>query len=235
MLDLTLMKKQQRAPVLGTRVDLAGSQPFFPKYAGDELATSLPIANFRQKRLLLGELQTPGQVHIFSADCRAGERLRVQMLAPVLIRGAALAPAFAVVAQSLPYCADVRKLPFELPAGFSAVVAPPPSELVAPVQDMLTQVSYFSGPVIDTRTLVGGRCYIIVWSPQNRMGKYTLQIGYTWPMHAFYWLQLPRYWWQIRGWFGMSRAAVFAVGAALGGLLVGGLLLALWQRKHSQD
>lgn len=220
MLDLQPMNKTPAQPV-GARNDLAGSLPYFTNYAGPTLATSLPLPGFRQKALLFGRLTMPGQVHVYSADCRAGERLRVQMLAPVLPQGGALAPAFAVVAQSLPYSADVRKLPFTLPAGFSAVVAPPPGELLAPAQDLLTGARYFPGPLVDTRTLVGGRCYVVVWSPQNQMGKYVLQIGHGWPLRWSYWLQVPRFWWQIRGWFGLSRAAAYAAlaGAALLGLL----------------
>jgi hypothetical protein len=222
------MNKTPTQPV-GARVDLAGSLPYFPNYAGSTLATSLPLPGFGQKGLLFGRLTMPGQVHVYSADCRAGERLRVQMLAPVLPQGGGLAPAFAVVAQSLPYSADVRKLPFALPAGFSAVVAPPPGELLAPAQDLLTGAHYFPGPVVDTRTLVGGRCYIVVWSPQNQMGKYVLQIGHGWPLRWSYWLQLPRFWWQIRGWFGLSRAAAFLTLAGVALLALLGV--ALWRKK----
>ncbi len=215
MLDLLLMKMTSLSP-LGARIELAGSQPFFPHYAGDSLATSLPLAGFRQKRLLFSQLTGPEQVHVYSAECRAGERIRVQMLAPVLPQESAVAPAVAVVAQSLPYSADIRKLPFELPAGFSAVVAPPPGELMTPVQDLLTGAAYYPGPSIDTRTLVGGRCYLVVWNPHGQMGKYVLQTGYGWPLRWHYWLQLPHYWWQIRGWFGLSRRAGYAALAALG-------------------
>ncbi len=196
-------------------VDLAGSLPAFPKTPGDSLPTSLEMPNFRQKRLLFNRLNSPGGVHVYRAECRAGERLRVQMLVPVLPVGGAVVPAFALVAQSLPYSADVHKLPLALPKGYSAVVAPPPTELVTPVRDVLTRVRYYPGPLIDTRTLVGGRCYIIVWSPHNHTGKYVLQVGHGWPWRWTYWLQVPRFWWQIRGWFGLSRAAAYAVGAGI--------------------
>ncbi|HMN30185.1 MAG TPA: hypothetical protein PKE45_18680, partial [Caldilineaceae bacterium] len=182
-------------------LDLAGSLPYFPNYTGDTLATSLPLPSFRQKRLLFAQLASHGQVHVFSAECRAGERLRVQMLLPALANGGGLIPAFAVVAQSLPYSADVRRLPFELPAGFSAVVAAPPDELSKAARDLLTGAGFYPGPIVDTHTLVGGRCYIVVWSPANQMGKYALQLGYGWPTRWSYWLQLPLFWWQIRGWF----------------------------------
>lgn len=137
-------------------------------------------------------------------------------------------PACAVIAQSLPYSADVQKLPVELPAGYSAVVAPPPGRLQTPIQDLLTRVQYYPGPLIDTRTLVSGRCYIVVWSPNNQMGKYALQVGNSWSWQWTYWLQLPRYWWQIRGWFGHSRAAAYAVLAGL--LLLTGIGYALLRR-----
>lgn len=207
--------------------DLAGSLPVFPKIPGDSLATSLALSSLRRKQLIFNRLAQPGQIHVYSADCRAGERLRVQMFVPVLPLGGSVVPAFAVVAQSLPYSADVQKLPVELPAGYSAVVAPPPGELLTPVSDMLTRVRYYPGPLIDTRTLVGGRCYIIVWSPHNHLGKYVLQVGTNWPWKWTYWLQLPLFWWLIRGWFGLSRIAAYWVVGAL--LLIGTILLRIFR------
>ncbi len=203
-------------PAVGS--DLAGSLPVFPKQVGSTLTTSAPLAGLRAKQLLFNRSDSPGRVHIYRADCQAGERLRLQLLVPVLPAGGTVAPAIALVAQSLPYSADVHKLPFSLPAGYSAVVAPPPTDLVAPVRDMLTRASYYPGPVIDTRTLVGGRCYVVVWSPYNHIGKYVLQLGYAWPWRGSYWLQVPRFWWQIRGWFGLSRLAAYGVAAAAVGL-----------------
>lgn len=216
-----------------TGADLAGSLPEFPGIPGSTLPTSLAVPSFQQKRLLFNRLGQPGQVHVFRADCRAGDRIRVQMLVPVLPVGGAVVPAFAVVAQSLPYSADVHKLPFTLPAGLSAVVAPPPTELVTPIADALTNVRYYPGPTIDTKTLVGGRAYIVVWSPHNHMGKYVLQIGSRWPMRWTYWAQIPLFWWQIRGWFGLSRAAAYLVLAGTVGL--GALTLAaLRGRKRAK-
>lgn len=202
--------------------DLAGSLPIFPPIPGDSFATSLALSNLHRKQLIFNRLAQQGQIHVYSADCRAGERLRVQMFVPVLPLGGSVVPAFAVVAQSLPYSADTQKLPLELPAGYSAVVAPPPGELLTPVSDMLTRVRYYPGPLIDTRTLVGGRCYIIVWSPHNHLGKYVLQVGANWPWKWTYWIQLPLFWWLIRGWFGLSRVAAYWV---VGGLLVMGTII----------
>lgn len=217
---------QQRALQTGT--ELAGSLPLFPKIPGNSFATSLALPDVRRKQLLFNRLAQPGQIHVYRADCRAGERLRVQMFVPVLPLGGSVVPAFAVIAQSLPYSADMQKLPLELPAGYSAVVAPPPGELHTPIRDMLTRVRYYPGPLIDTRTLVGGRCYILVWSPHNHMGKYVLQIGNTWPWRGSYWLQIPLFWWLIRGWFGLSRlAAYWTVG---GLLLLGAILWRLFRR-----
>ena len=180
--------------------------------------------------MIFNRLTQPGQIHVYSAECRAGERLRVQMFVPVLPLGGSVVPAFAVVAQSLPYSADLQKLPLGLPVGYSAVVAPPPGELLTPIRDMLTSVRYYPGPLIDTRTLVGGRCYIIVWSPYNHMGKYVLQTGTNWPWQGSYWVRLPIFWWLIRGWFGLSRmAAYWTVGAIL---LIGAILLRLFWRTQ---
>jgi len=214
-------------------VDLAGSTPVFPGIPGGRLNTGLPMADFANKRLLFNRLEQPGQVHVYSAVCRAGDRLRVQMVVPVLPRGGSVIPAFAVVAQSLPYSADVQKLPVDVPAGYSAIVAPPPTELIAPVQDLLTRVRYYPGPVVDTRTLVGGRCYVVVWSPHNHMGKYVLQIGRAWSWRWTYWAQIPRFWWQIRGWFGLDRSAAY--GMAAGALIVGGVGLSLMKNRRAMS
>jgi hypothetical protein len=200
--------------------DLAGSTPIFARDVGGTLVTSAEMSGFRQRRLIFNRLDRPGGVHVYRADCGAGERLRVQMLTPVLPEGGAVVPSMAVIAQSLPYDGDEAKLPFSLPAGYSAVAVSPPRKLGEPVRDLLTRVSYYPGPVIDTRTLVGGRCYIVVWSPQNQMGKYALHVGHSWPWSVGYWLGVPGYWWQIRGWFGHSRLAAF--------VLLGALLVAIW-------
>lgn len=209
--------------------ELAGSLPTFPARPGHDLATSQHLPDFCEKRLILDRLTQPGDVRVFSTECRAGERLRIQMFVPVLPMGGAVVPAFAVIAQSLPYSADVHKLPFPLPAGFSAVVAPPPSELVMPARDALTRAHYYAGPTVDTRTLVSGRCYVVVWSPQNQMGKYVLQVGHRWPWRWTYWLSVPRFWWQIRGWFGLSRTMAYIAGALA--VLVALLSLRILRRR----
>jgi hypothetical protein len=208
--------------------DFAGCTPTFPALPGGTLQTSQRLSSFQFKRLIFNRLGQPGQVHVYSAECQAGERLHVQMLVPMLPVGGSAAPAFAVVAQSLPYSADVQKLPFTLPAGYSAVVAAPPTQLVAPAKDVLTRVRYYMGPAIDTRTLVGGRAYVVVWSPHNHMGKYVLQVGHRWPLRWTYWAQLPIFWWRIRGWFGLSRIALSA--ALAGALLLIALLIGSLRR-----
>jgi len=213
--------------------ELTGSLTLFPPTPGDKLASSLPTPDFHRKRLIFNRLQLPGQVHVYSTECSAGERLRARLLIPVLPTGGSVAPGFALVAQSLPYSADVQRLPIDLPAGFSAVVAPPPTELIAPVKDLFTGVSYYPGPSIDTRTLVSGRCYLVVWSPHNHMGKYVLQVGHRQPWRWSYWMQAPRYWWQIRGWFGQSRAAAYAIGA--GALATGFVAWRLARRRSRRS
>jgi hypothetical protein len=208
---------------------LAGSRPIFPGLPGERLINGLPIENFDEKRLIFNQFDTPGQVHIYKADCRAGERLRAQMFVPVLPRGGTAVPAFAIIGQSLPYSADAQKLPVDLPKGYSAIVAPSPSQLVQPVEDILTRARYYAGPIIDTRTLVGGKCYLAVWSPHNHMGKYVIQTGHRWPLRATYWASIPLIWWRIRGWFGLNRSR--AVSAAIGGAVVVGLLTAWLLKK----
>jgi hypothetical protein len=208
----------------------AGSVPEFPQSVGRDLTHSYGMDDFRLKRLVFGRFDRPGDVHVYSANCHAGSRLRSQSLIPVLDMGGGLAPAFAVAAQSLPYSADVHELPLKLPGGFSAVVAQPPGQLGSPVEDRLTGARYYPGPVIDTRTLVSGRCYIVVWSPQNKMGKYALQIGHQWPLHWTYWMRTPVFWWRIRGWYGLSRGKAYAGGAViLASLAAAGV----WSKRRS--
>lgn len=210
--------------------DLAGSRPVFPAPPGNNFDRSLSIADFRAKRLIFSQLTDRGQVHVYSANCRAGARLRAQLFMPQLPHSGATIPSFAIVAQSLPYSADVDALPIEVPAGYSAVVAPRLGSLGEPITDLLTQVRYYSGSVIDTQTLVGGRAYIVVWSPENKIGKYVLQTGHAWPMRLSYWLQIPLIWWRIRGWFGRSRSAALVIAA---GILTG-LVFAFVLREKKQ-
>ncbi len=221
----------QTKPATVPGIDLAGSRPLFPGRPGDRLVNGLPIEDFQQKRLIFNQIDKPGQVHIYKTDCAAGARLRVQMFVPVLSRGGSAVPAFSIIAQSLPYSADTQKLPVELPQGYSAIVAASPSQLLQPVEDLLTRARYYPGPIIDTRTLVGGKCYLVVWSPHNQMGKYVIQTGHRWPLRLTYWASIPLFWWQIRGWFGLGRAAAVGAlaGVALIGLLVARLLRRDWE------
>ncbi len=205
-------------PVAG--VDLAGSVPVFGSRPSSQLVEGESFADFSRKRLIFGAFTQLGETHVYRVDCRAGDRLRAQLFVPVLPRGGSVLPTFAIVARSLPYSADTQELPLELPHGYSAIVAPPPSELLQPVKDVLTHVHYYPGPLIDTRTLVGGRVYLVVWTRHNRIGRYVISIGHRWHLRWSYWAQLPLYWWRIRGWFGLSRAAAYYV-------LAGVLLLAL--------
>lgn len=217
------------SPEQGT--DLAGSRPIFPGQTGSSLDSSVSIPDFREKRLLFSQLTERGQVHVYTANCRAGARLRAQLFVPQLPHSGATIPNFAIVAQSLPYSADVDALPIEVPAGFSAVVAPPLGKLDEAITDLLTQVQYYAGSVVDTQTLVGSRAYIVVWSPENQIGKYVLQTGHVWPVRWSYWLQIPWIWWQIRGWFGRSRAAALvAVAAILTGVAIA---IAMRDKKRS--
>ena len=216
------------------QMELAGSLPLFAGPVGGSIAASEPLASFRRKQLLFNRIVQAGQVHVYRADCAAGERLRVQVMVPVLKHGGALAPAVAVVAPGLPYQGEIPNLPIKLPAGCASLIAMPPTVLMAPMKDMLTRATYYPGPVIDSRTLVGGRCYILVWSPQNNVGKYVLQVGHAWSFSWRYWLQVPRFWWQIRGWFGLSRWQAYA---ALGGAVALGLVarraMRWWRRRRA--
>lgn len=219
----------QSAPQFGR--EWAGSLPEFPRAVGHDLTHSYEMDEFRLKRLVFGHFARPGEVHVYSANGHAGGRLRVQALIPVLAMGDGLAPAFAVVAQSLPYSADVHKLPLPLPGGYSAVVAQPPGELVSPVEDRLTRAQYYPGPVVDTRTLVSGRCYVVVWSPKNEMGKYALQIGHQLPFSWGYWLRTPLFWWRIRGWYGLSRAKAYVAAAIVLGIFTAAIKLVARRRR----
>jgi hypothetical protein len=210
--------------------ELAGSLPLFPSEVGANFIGSADLPSFQRKQLVFGRLSYPGCVHVYRAECRAGERLRVQVMTPVLGSGGAVTPAVAVVAQSLPYANQELPPPLPLPKGYSAVTVSPPSKLLTPVRDLLTRACYFPGPVIDTRTLVGGRCYIVVWSPQKLMGKYVLHVGHSWSWSVGYWLASLHFWWQIRGWFGLSRRALVL---ALLSLLALGLVLGRRLRRRA--
>lgn len=213
----------RRRPV--RRADLARSRVRFPAQPGSTPATSLNLPDLRHKQLIFNQLELPGRVHVYRADCPAGARLRVHVLTPHLQTGRAVTPAVAVVAQSLPYHAAGADLPIPLPAGYSAVTLMPPDELLIPAKDWLTGALYYSGPIVDARTLVGGRCYVVVWSPDNAMGRYMLQVGYAPQSRGRAMLQAPWVWWRVRGWYGKSRRTAVWLPAAL--LLLGAMLFAL--------
>ena len=218
----------------GKTVSLLGWRALFPRSVGATPATSADLGDFRHGQLLLAQLAQPGQAHVYRAECRAGERLRVQAWTPLLARGAMVTPAVAVVAQGMPNAAAVPSavgapsvmpsvmLPVKLPAGYGVVAQMPPKTLLDPVTDRATGARFFAGPTIDTRTLVGGRCYIVVWSPTHGLGKYGLRVGSRPRARWQGWLGWPRLWWQVRGWCGLSRWSAYGFLAAL--LLLGWLL-----------
>lgn len=196
--------------------------PRFPRQTGALPATATDIGDLTPKQTIYNTLDRPGAVHVYRADCPAGQRVRVQALAPVLQNGRALTPAVAVMAQGLRTGAVDVDLPVTLPAGYTAVALAPPAKLENLQKDWWVGASFFNGPVIDDRTLVGGRCYIVVWSPDKQPGKYVLQVGHV-PGQgrlAALWA-----WWRIRGWFGLSRR--MGVAAVIVALLVLWLLFAL--------
>ncbi len=228
-----LMKKRPNAgPRSVPGVDLAGSVPVFGSRPGSRLTDGVSFADFSRKRLIFGAFARRGETHVYRVDCKAGDRLRAQLFVPVLPRGGAVLPTFAIVARSLPYSSDAQKVPLELPHGYRSIVAPPPTELLQPVKDLLTHVHYYPGPLIDTRTLVGGRCYLVVWIPHNQIGKYVISIGHRWHLRWSYWAQLPVYWWRIRSWFGLSRAAAYyLLAGGLVTLLAGAVILRRLRRR----
>lgn len=206
------------------RADLARSRVRFLAQPGSTVATSLKLNDLRHKQLIFNGLDHPGRVHVYRADCPAGARLRVHVLTPQLQTGRAVTPAVAVVAQGMPYAAGAD-LPISLPAGYSAVTLMPPEELIVPAKDWLTGALYYSGPIVDARTLVGGPCYIVVWSPDNGMGRYLLQVGHAPQPRWRAALQAPWVWWRVRGWYGKSRRTAIWLATAL--ILFGAMLIML--------
>jgi len=100
-----------------TNSDLAGSLPEFPGVPGSTLPASLPVRGFQQKRLLFNRLGQPGQVHVYRTDCRAGDRLRVQMLVPVLPLGGSVVPALPWWRRACPTAPTYISCPSACPLG----------------------------------------------------------------------------------------------------------------------
>ncbi len=195
---------------------LAGSLVYILEGAGGSLAAATMLEGVTRCAVVLNQIDHPGRVHVYRADCPAGTRLRVQLLTPSLAAGRALTPAMAVLAQGAPVSSDGLKPPVTIPAGYRAQVVAPPKAQPSAQTDALTGATFLAGLAIDTRTLVGGRVYVVVWSPENLMGKYALQIGHT-PVHDWgRWLLALWVWWRVRGWFGLKRTAAYV---ALAGVL----------------
>ena len=194
---------------------LAGSLVRLLHGAGGTLAAATPLTDVARCQVILNRFDHPGRAHVYRADCPAGTRLRVQLLTPALPMGRALTPAVAVLAQGAPAGGETLKPPVAIPAGYSAQTLAPPKLQPSVQTDSLTGAGFFPGHAIDTRTLVGGRVYVVVWSPDNLMGKYVIQIGHI-PIHDWgQWLLAPWIWWRVRGWFGLSRTAAYVTLAAL--------------------
>lgn len=191
---------------------LSAGRPRFPRRVGQTLATATDLGDVTPQQAIFGYLDRPGAVHVYRSDCPAGQRLRIQVLAPVLQSGRALTPAVALLAHGLPDAAPDTPLPVSVPAGYVARSLPPPDRLREPMVDWWTRARYFAGPVIDERTLVGGRSYIVVWNPEQQPGKYLLRVGYgrSAGRVAALWN-----WWRVRSWFGMSRVAGYVLIAAV--------------------
>jgi hypothetical protein len=213
-------------------IHLAGSMVRFPAGAGGTLAAATPLGDVARCSVVFNQIDHPARVHVYRADCPAGTRLRVQALMPALSAGRAVAPAVALLAQGAPGGSDGLKPPVMIPAGYSAKVLAPPKLQPSAQVDALTGASFLAERAIDTRTLVGGRVYVVVWSPDNLMGKYVLQIGYA-PVHEWgQWLSAPWVWWRVRGWFGLKRTAAYMVLAVV--LLLALLALLGWNRRRRQ-
>lgn len=220
----------QRTRLPRPTAELAQSRPRFLRDAGRTPATATPLADVTTKQTIFGMLDQPGSVHVFRADCPAGQRLRAQVFAPSLQGGRALVPALALVAQGVRTGVDGPEIPVPLPAGYGAVSVAPAAKLADPLVDRLTGAQFFAGPLVDEVTLVGGRCYVVVWSPDKQPGKYLLQVGYA-PSRVGR-LAIATAWWRIRGWFGLSRTG--GVVALLAAALVIGLVLRLLLRRPAR-
>ncbi len=194
---------------------LAGSLVQLLHGAGGSLAAATPLTDMARCQVILNRFDHPGRAHVYRVDCPAGTRLRVQLLTPALAVGRALTPAVALLAQGAPGGGETVKLPVAIPAGYAAQTLAPPKRQPPAQTDALTGAGFFPGRAIDTHTLVGGRVYLVVWSPDNLMGKYGIQIGHV-PVHDWgQWLLAPWIWWRVRGWFGLSRTAAYVALAVL--------------------
>ena len=150
---------------------LAGSLVRLLRGAGVALASATSLTDVTRCQVILNQFDHPGRAHVYRADCSAGTRLRVQLLTPALSVGRALTPAVAVLAQGIPAGGDALKLPVTVPAGYSAQTIAPPKRQTRMQTDALTGAGFFPGRAIDTKTLVGGRVYVVVWSPRQSDGQ----------------------------------------------------------------
>jgi len=86
-------------------VDLAGSVPVFGSRPGSRLTDGVSFADFSRKRLIFGDFTRRGETHVYRVNCKAGDRLRAQLFVPVLPRGGAVLPTFAIIGAGIPVAA----------------------------------------------------------------------------------------------------------------------------------
>lgn len=115
-------------------------------------------------------------IDVYQFTLRRSTQVFVETLVPVCPAYAEFRPSFAIVGPGLDVPAEL--LPFELAAGYGAIVVPNYSDPQRPTfYEPFGNKSYYDGPEFEQVLSTPGTYYVVVWDPAGIGGDYVAVLG----------------------------------------------------------
>jgi len=175
------------------------------------------------------ELRHPGEVDYYTFEARQGTPLYTQMVIPQISGLEQFVPSIVLVGPGLP--APQEALPVPLPPGDGAVlIQPQPGEQPQSFYEPITQTNYWEWQEYRAPAPADGTYYLLVFDPQNQVGKYVLAIGEREDYGFGDLLQLPVIWWKVHAYFGETSWSTALAAATVGVILLTIVMTVAWRR-----
>ena len=140
---------------------------------GEELGP-IEVDDFSISYAFYQELQS-GEMDVFYFEAAAGDRLNAGIQIPDIPALREYGVTMALFGPGLPDV-DESLLPQEHPEGLGALLVP--SEISEDFFEPFTQTNYWGRQRIEMSLPETGTYYLLVWQPENKAGKYVIDIGY---------------------------------------------------------